>query len=420
MSIYTSIQSLSSLLSDMTYMASYFSPRLIFKSLAALVLAMALAVGGTAQDSSSNAQNSTTQQPQQQPQQQQPQQPPAGEAGGPQGDIGPIAVPKKNPEQKPPERKPPAKATPGMPNYSIHVDVPMVTLDVSVLTKDGQFIPGLKKDNFRVYEDGVPQNISSFSQTEAPITAVLLVEFAANNYGFIYDMLNGAYTFADGLKKDDWVALVSYDMKPQIVVDFTQDKRSIMSGLNSLRIPGFSETNLFDALYDTMDRLEGIEGRKYIVLISSGRDTFSKLTFDKILNKVKASRDITIFAVSTGQALREWYDSHGYMGPITRLDYLQADNEMNTFARLTGGKAYFPRFEGQMPEVFGDIAQTIRNQYSISYRSTNTKQDGSYRKLKVELVAPDGGPLTIQNEKGKKIKYQVVAREGYKAKQAVE
>ena len=398
----------------MTYMPVYLSPRSISKSLGLLVLTLMWALPAPAQESSSKPQNSSSNATQQQ------QQPPSGEAGGPQGDVGPIAIPKKKPEEAPPERKPPTRATPGMPNYSIHVDVPTVTLDVSVVTKDGQFIPGLKKDNFRVYEDGVPQTINTFSQTEAPITAVLLVEFASNNYEFIYDMLNGAYTFADGLKKDDWVALVSYDMKPQIVVDFTQDKRAIMSGLNSLRIPGFSETNLFDALYDTIDRLEGIEGRKYIILISSGRDTVSKLTFDKILNKVKASRDITIFPVGTGQALREWADSHGYMGAVTRLDYLQADNEMNTFARLTGGKAYFPRFEGQMPEVFGDIAQTIRNQYSLSYRSTNTKQDGSYRKLKVELVAPNGGPLIIQNEKGKKLKYQVIAREGYRAKQAVE
>jgi hypothetical protein len=97
------------------------------------------------------------------------------------------------------------------------------------------------------------------------------------------------------LKKDDWVAVVSYDMKPQILVDFTQDKRAIMGALNMLRMPGFSERNLFDALFDTIDRIDRIEGKKYIILVSTGRDTFSKLTLDQILKKVKSTKDVTIY-----------------------------------------------------------------------------------------------------------------------------
>jgi hypothetical protein len=93
---------------------------------------------------------------------------------------------------------------------------------------------------------------------------------------------------------------------------------------------------------------------------------------------------------------------------------------MNTFARLTGGRAYFPRFEGELPEIFQDIGNSIRNQYSLSYHPTNPKLDGSYRKLKVELVGPDGSPLKVQNEKGKDVKYTIIAREGYTAKHQVE
>src|SRR5437588_7078602 len=381
-----------------------------------LALWLMLSVGGAAQTGTSSSKPATTQ-----PTQSKPSEPPPPAAGGPQGDIGPIAVPKKNPEESKPVEKPAKVKNPeGLEDFSMRVNVPLVNLDVSVLTKDGQFIPGLKKENFRVLEDGVPQPITNFGQTEAPITALMLLEFANTNYNFVYDMLNSAYTFTGSLKPEDWIAVVSYDMKPQIMVDFTQDKRAVYGALNSLRIPGFSETNLFDALYDSLDRMEGIEGHKYIVLIASGRDTFSKLTLDKILNKIKASHDISIYAVGTGQALREFADASGRMGPISRLDYLQADNEMRTFAQMTGGKAYFPRFQGELPEDFRDIAQTIRNQYTIAYHPTNSKQDGTYRKLKVELVAPDGGPLRVQNEKGKPLKYQVIAREGYKARQVVE
>ena len=146
------------------------------------------------------------------------------EAGGPQTEVGPYAVPKKKEEPPPPPPEKPKKIE-GMPDYSIRVDVPLVNVDVAVVTKDGQFVPGLKKDNFKIFEDGSPQTVATFNQTEAPITAVLLVEFAATNYYFMYDALNASYNFAGSLKKDDWIAVAYYDMKPHILVDFTQDKR---------------------------------------------------------------------------------------------------------------------------------------------------------------------------------------------------
>jgi VWFA-related protein len=355
------------------------------------------------------------------------QQEPPPAAGGPQSDVGPYAIPNKKEEPPPPPPPAKPKKIEGMPDYSIRVDVPLVQVPVAVTTKDGQFISNLKKENFRVFEDGAPQTISNFTISEAPITAVLVVEFASTNYSFIIDALNASYSFANTLKKDDWVAVIAYDMKPQIMVDFTQDKKAVYGALNQLRMPGFSETNLFDALYDTLDRIDRIEGHKYIVLISTGFDSFSKLNLDQITKKVKATPDVTIFSVSVGWALREYCETHGCTGyshgagiPINRMDYLQADNEMQTFARLTGGRYYQPRFQAEFPQIFHDIAGDIRNQYQISYRPTNPKLDGSYRKLKVDIVAPDGGPLKIRDQKGKDVKYQIIAREGYTAKHTVE
>jgi VWFA-related protein len=193
-----------------------------------------------------------------------------------------------------------------------------------------------------------------------------------------------------------------------------------------LRIPGFSETNLFDALYDTLDRLDRVEGKKYVILVTTGVDTFSKLTLDKIMKKIKDTKDVTIFPVSVGWIIREMYEArgraapHGMGIPVSNMDYLQADNEMRTFAAMTGGRAYFPRFEGEMPELFRDISNDIRNQYSITYRPTNDKLDGTYRKLKVQVVAPDGGPLKVKDQKGKEQKIEVVARDGYTAKHSVD
>ncbi len=349
------------------------------------------------------------------------------DAGGPNTDVGPYAIPKKKDEPPPPPPPERPKKIEGMPDYSIQVSVPLVQVPVMVTTKDGQFISSLKKDNFKVFEDGVQQNISNFNVSEAPITAVLLVEYAATNYAFMIDALQASYSFVQSLKKADWVAVEYYDMKPQILVDFTQDKGALLGALNQLRIPGFSETNLFDALYDTLDRLDRIEGHKYIILVSTGFDSFSKLNLDQILKKVKTTKDVTIFPISIGWTLREWCEVNHCTGrtrgmgiPVTQIDYYQADNEMQTFARLTGGRFYQPRFQAEYPEIFHDIAGDIRNQYQIAYHPTNQKLDGSYRKLKVEVVAPDGGPLKVRDQKGKDVKYQVIAREGYTAKHTVD
>jgi VWFA-related protein len=385
-------------------------------AMAILILSLECLVGqavpATAQDQGSSQQNPN-------------QQAPPPEAGGPQDQVGPYAVPKKKEEPPPPPPEKPKKIE-GMPDYSIHVSVPLVNVPVSVITKDGQFIPGLKQGNFRVFEDGQPQAITNFQQTEAPITAVLLVEFSSGDYYFMYDLLQTSYSFVQSLKKDDWVAVTYYDIKPHILVDFTQDKQALYGALNQLRIPGFTETNLFDALYDTLDRLEGIQGRKYIILVTTGIDTFSKLNLGQITKRIKNSHDITIYPISVGFAMREYFDAHGGAAPhgigipISNMDYLQADNQLNTFARLTGGRAYFPRFDGELPGIFHDITGDIRNQYVLAYHPTNEKLDGTYRKLKVEVVGQDGKPLKVRNQKGKDVKYDVVAREGYTAKHQVE
>lgn len=348
------------------------------------------------------------------------------EAGGPGDNVGPYAIPRKKAEDAPPPPPPPPKKAEDLPDYSLKVNVPLVNVDVLVTTKNGQFVPGLKAGNFRVAEDGVPQQIKNFNVSQAPVTALLLVEFASTNYFFLRDALQASYAFANTMKKDDWIAVEYYDMHPHLLVDFTQDKRAVYGALNEMRIPGFAETNLFDALYDAMDRLDRVEGKKYIVLVTTGIDTFSKITLDKMLKKIKDTKDITIFPISVGFLVREYCETHpcGYthgMGiPVGHMDYLQGDNEMRTFAAMTGGRAYFPRFQGELPEMFGDISNDIRNQYTISYSPTNTKLDGTYRKLKVQVVGPDGGPIKVKDQKGKDVKIDVIAREGYTAKHTVE
>ena len=343
--------------------------------------------------------------------------------GGPQTDTGPIIIKKKKEAPDVPAAAPeqPKVKNPNGETYSLRVDVPIVNLDVSViLDKTHQFVPGLRPANFLVLEDGVEQEVQTVRMAQTPITAVMLLEFAANSYAYIRDMQNASATFYHSLRPDDYVAVITFDMRTHILTDFTNNKDVVADSLRSLTMPTFNETNTFDALYETLDRTSRIEGRKYIILIGSGRDTFSKLTLDKILAKVKATPNVTIFSIGTGALAAELSDARGQVGPIGRMNTLQAQNQLKTFADMTGGLYFNPMFQGALPDIFAQINDSIRNQYVLTYRPTNTKNDGSYRKIKVLLVDNEGKPLKMQDEKQKPVKYSVIARDGYKAKLPVE
>ncbi len=350
-----------------------------------------------------------------------PTKPPATtDDSGPATNNDSIIIPKKKDDEEPPPPPAPAEERPKNPNgdiYSLRVDVPIVNLDVGVLLdKTHQFVPGLKADNFLVVEDGVEQKVQTVRLAKTPITAVMLLEFAANSYYLINDMQNAAAAFFRTLQPDDYVAVETYDIRPHILTDFTNNREVVAQALSSLVIPAWHETNEFDALYETLDRLSRVEGQKYIILISSGLDTMSRLTLDQMLAKVKASQNITIFSISTGGLLAQFRTGGG----PREMDFLQADNEMRTFAQMTGGLYFKPVFQGELPEIFGRINESIRNKYVLTYRPTNTKNDGTFRKVKVYLVDNEGRPLKMTDEKGKALKYSIVARDGYRAKLPVE
>ena len=309
-----------------------------------------------------------------------------------------------------------------LPSFKSNVDI--VTVDVAVVDNKGHFIPGIPPGNFRVLEDNVPQQIRGVNMGEAPMTVAMVIEFSnlfQKYWGPAwYQTLQLAWGFASTLKPEDYVAVVAYDMRTEILADFTTDRSKVQEALGRLQIAAFSESNLFDAITDTADRMSAIEGRKAIVLIASGIDTFSKMTFDQCRKSLQQS-GVPIYAIGLMQTLRELMDARGGMGSMQRMDFLQADNEMRTFAKETGGASFFPRFQGEYPSIFGEIHQALRNQYVITYSSSNKAHDGTFRKIKIELVNPaTNEPLPVKDEKGKPIKYQIVAKVGYKAPREVE
>ena len=283
---------------------------------------------------------------------------------------------------------------------TISVQSNIVNVDAIVTDADGNLVTGLKIQNFRVLDNGQPQQVVNFAPSEAPLTTVMLVEFSARFFEyFAFKDQYWADGFLRALKPQDWVALKSFDLKTTLHVDFTQDKSEVDRAIRDWGYPGFSESNLFDAVYETVDQLRDVKGKKSILVLATGYDTFSKHTLDQILHRLKEA-DVTIFCVGMGEEIYLYTPNGGGVG------YAQAKNQLTSFARMTGGYAYFPRFSGEMGGIFNTIATYLRSQYTLGFAPT-TPQDGHYHKLTVQVVDDDGNPLELVNAKGKKKKAQV-------------
>jgi VWFA-related protein len=317
---------------------------------------------------------------------------------------GPI----KPPQQTAPPQAPPAQQK-QQPQYQITVQSQIVQVNTVVTDQDGNILKGLKQQNFRIFDDNQAEPITNFQPNTAPITVVILMEFS-DRLGMYLAQLGPylTYSFADHMTKDDWVALVTYDLKTHIVVDFTHDPNQVKYAISTLFVPGFSEANEFDALIDTLNRLKDVQGKKAILLASTGIDTFSKHTLDQTYDALKQT-NVTVFCVGTEEMLMV---RSARSEPVS---YLQGKNEMDYFGKLTGGVAYFPRFEGEMPDDFNQIVEFLRNQYSLGYAPPAAERDGKYHKIRVEVVDDQGQPMMIPNKKGKPKKVVVYARAGYQA-----
>lgn len=331
-------------------------------------------------------------------------------------------VEKKIDEQK---GKQPQESAPPVPKdikqeTPIKLSTQVVNIDVTVIDKkSGRLYTNLSKKNFTIYEDGVKQETSNFASVEGPMTAVLLLE---NNYRnrrwsnyfdptFAQEIFQSAATFVRSfVKKDDHIAIVTYSMRPKVIQDFTGDTGRLYQAVVAAYRDtlNFSEANIYDSLSFVLlggkaiqlfdedagenqyTGLEEIEGHSAVILVTLGIDTFSKLTYDKAM-KIVSRAGVPIFIVGVGNLFFKKYEDR--LPPETRLEFLQAQNALNTFAKLSGG-SYFPMtFESEIPQIMRSIEALLRSQYSLGYSPTNTRREGKERKLKIEVdIDGDGQP----------------------------
>ncbi len=302
----------------------------------------------------------------------------------------------------------------------IKLSTQVVNIDVTVVDKkSGRLYTSLTKKNFTIYEDGVKQETTNFASGEGPMTAVLLLE---NNYRnrrwnnyfdptFAQEIFQSAATFVQSfVKRDDHVAIVTYSMRPKVIQDFTGDSGRLYQAVVAAYRDtlNFSEANIYDALsfallggkaiqlYDEQagdseyTGVQEVEGHSAVILITLGIDTFSRLTYDKAM-KIVARAGVPVFIVGVGNLFFKKYGDN--LPPDLRLTFLQAQNGLNTFAKLSGG-AYFPMtFEAEIPSIMQSIQAMLRSQYSLGYSPTNTRREGKDRKIRIDVdVDGDGQP----------------------------
>lgn len=302
-------------------------------------------------------------------------------------------------------------------------DTDYVTVDISVVNNEGEFIPGIPQSHFQILEDGAPQKIVNFGMGEGATTVCLLIEFSSLIQPLWTESwqqtLTAAYGFVETLRPEDYVAVVSYDRHTNILTDFTQDRLETRAALGSLKIATYSESSLFDALGRTIERMKNIEGRKAIVVIGTGRDTSSEYNLEETLGGVQGG-GVTVHAISLTQLPHTYVDDFGMLSSISRTDFVRADNQMRTFSRESGGRSFFPHRIDEFSGIFEKLNDVLRNQYTAVYAPNNTGRNGAYREIEVRLVDSEGGELSITDEKGRRVAYQVVHKEGYIAPREVE
>ena len=292
------------------------------------------------------------------------------------------------------------------PPSSLSIDVDLVNFDVVVTDNNGNPVSGMQKQQFKVFDDDVEQTITNFSSTEAPLTVVILAEFG-DTFGYYYDDVVGpAAGFINSMRPDDWGALVAFDIRPEILTDFTKNKQELYDGLRRMRIPAYRETALYDAVYDTLQRLDNVDGKKAIFLLATGLDTISKHNYGETLRKAETS-DSMIYSVGMGQLARLYLESR--LAPEDNIQFIQADNTMRSLAEATGGRAFFPRFVGEYPSIYEMAGANLRNEYSIGFAPKIRKTDGKLHKLRVEV------PNLDVNNDGKLDKLKVRHKRGYYA-----
>ena len=297
-----------------------------------------------------------------------------------------------------------------------------VTAKFHVEDPNGYFLPNLRRDNFAVYEDGVRQTNVTVEVEHAPVSVALLLEFGGRyhelNKRLALEVPGIGRQLLEVVGRDDNVAILKYGTKLESLADFKSGHETLDNIFESLSTPGFSEVNFYDSLLAVLARMREVSGRKAIIVVSTGVDTFSKATFEQALEAARNSA-VPIYAIGLGHLMRLEALTYGDTAPFARINWNAAQTQLESLAKASGGRAYDIETDVQIPGIYDDIMENLRLRYVVTYVSSNPATAGPPRSVRIDLVDPKtGGPLKIHDATGKLIPAKVFVQETYSPKAA--
>ncbi|MBN2243813.1 MAG: VWA domain-containing protein [Acidobacteria bacterium] len=260
------------------------------------------------------------------------------------------------------------------------VNVDLVMMYTSVFDKNGHFISGLEKKDFNVYEDGVRQEIASFSREDVPVSMGIILDLSGSMEKKIDRINSAAGAFIQASNPQDEVFLVGFNDEVELLQEFTSDIDEITDALDNAVVMG--GTALYDAVYLGVEEArKGKKEKKAIVVITDGEDLDSAYTLNELIASVQEA-DVQIFSVGF---LNELPDKGIFGGLFKKSAVEKARDALERISGETGGKAFFPEDVSVIHRIVAEIAHELRNQYSIGYLSSNTERDGSWRRVVIRL-----------------------------------
>ena len=277
-------------------------------------------------------------------------------------------------------------------NHRIKQNVDMVVLHATVTNKKGNFVSGLTKSDFRVYEDKVEQRIAVFQRRDIPVTMGLVIDNSGSMREKRAQVAAAALTFVKASNPQDEDFVVNFN--DEYYIDTPGNFTHNMSDLNDAlsRIDSRGSTALYDAVVASLHHLKkGHRDKRVLLVITDGDDDASRETFPQTI-KVAEESDAVIYAVGVFSE-----DDRRHDHSMVR----HSEKVLKEITEATGGMAYFPRDLAEVTPVCEQIARDIRNQYTIGYYPTNSSKDGTFRRVEVQVFPPRGmGKLNVRTRTG--------------------
>jgi Ca-activated chloride channel homolog len=271
---------------------------------------------------------------------------------------------------------------------AIQVSVDRVNVGVFVTDSNGHFVEGLRREDFHIFDIGVEQPLTDFAAIESPAQVLLLIEAGPAVYLLEGGHLEAAIALLNGLSPDDRVAVVKYAEAPTALLDFTTDKQAAQAAFGHLRFNlGFSSLNLSLSVSKTLEWLASVQGKKSLVLLSTGVDTSPSNEAALAMRKLRIN-DVRLLAVSLTGGLQDSQPvdkkkSLAKTSTQAAQQFEQADQLLKHMAEATGGRAYFPRNSKEFSAAYAEIAQLVRHEYSLAFAPST--RDGTVHTIEVRV-----------------------------------